>query len=219
MNISQRFSEIYKLDGYQFQVIGCGAIGSHLVEQLAKSSAPEIVLYDDDEVGVENVGVQNFVTDDIGKKKVIATKEKIHAIHPMAKVTVFDKRFESDPYAKSLQEKSIVCMGVDSMESRKNIAETLLANPPLFTIDGRMGSEQFQAYMFTKNTLQKYFDTWYTDEEGDSEPCSRKGTPYCADMAASFMMNQVRKFVTNQPRESELLFNFPAMALETKMYK
>ena len=57
-----------------------------------------------------------------------------------------------------------------------------------------------------------YFDKWYTDEEGDSQPCNARSTNYCAGMSASFINNQVRKIVdTRSPVNPKVLFSFPSM--------
>ena len=79
-----------------------------------------------------------------------------------------------------------------------------------------MGGEHYQQYVFTDVTLSKYLKTWYSDEEGDPEPCNIKATTYCSNMAGSFIVNAIRKVVTKSPHETELTFNFPMMTLQKK---
>ena len=87
---------------------------------------------------------------------------------------------------------------------------------PLCIIDGRMGAEQFQQYIFDKPTINSYKKTWYPDSEGDPEPCNAKATSYCSNMSGSFIVNTIRKYITDQPYDKEICFNFPAMMLGKK---
>lgn len=61
----------------------------------------------------------------------------------------------------------------------------------------------------------KYYQTWYNDEDGDSEPCNARSTNYCASMAGSFINNQIRKLVDpSSPSNTNLVFNFPSMMVK-----
>lgn len=67
---------------------------------------------------------------------------------------------------------------------------------------------------------QAYMNTWYSDEDGDSEPCNARSTGYCASMAAAFINNQVRKIVDNKSLPNrEITFNFPSMTLLSSVDK
>ncbi len=73
--------------------------------------------------------------------------------------------------------------------------------------------EKRNAYLelFKKDYLTK----WYSDEDGDSEPCNARSTNYCASMAGAFINNQVRKLVdSSSPSNTNLVFNFPSMMLK-----
>jgi len=97
------------------------------------------------------------------------------------------------------------------LEAMQNICK--YGPKPSLVVDGRMGAEQFQQYMFSNPTLSEYKKNWYSDDNGDPEPCTAKATSYCSNMSGSFIVNSVRKFITNQPYDKELLFNFPNMML------
>ena len=103
------------------------------------------------------------------------------------------------------------------MKSRLEAVEDICSNKstkPFMLIDGRMGGEHYQQYLFKDVTLNKYMKTWYSDEDGDSEPCNVKATTYCSNMAGSFIVNAIRKVVTESPYETSLTFNFPTMTLQ-----
>ena len=77
-----------------------------------------------------------------------------------------------------------------------------------------MGAEHYQQYIYDNITMAKYEKNWYSDEDSDQEPCTRKATSYCSNMSGSFIVNTVRKLVTKQPYHKELSFHFPTMLIE-----
>ena len=113
--------------------------------------------------------------------------------------------------------KDIVILGFDSMQSRLNAVEKiLLYKQPDYLIDGRMGAEHFQQYTFYKPTLNQYKKTWYSDLEGDPEPCNAKATSYCSNMSGSWICSTIKKILTKQPYHKEVVFNFLVPFLENK---
>ncbi len=70
-------------------IIGCGSLGSHLAYYLLQNNVP-IKLIDKDIVEKKNLETSFFSTSDIGKKKILAIKEKF----PNAEIKVFDSFFE-----------------------------------------------------------------------------------------------------------------------------
>ena len=215
MSLTERFSDIIgdKIDNNTFHILGCGAIGSSAATQLARCGAMHMKLYDMDTVSVVNVGVSQYTYKDIDKPKVEALKKIVSHINPLCVVEVRNgefKDFEPDPFNQN-----IVVLGFDSMASRLE-AVTIISNcklQPALLIDGRMGAEHYQQYTFLKPTLKKYLKTWYSDKEGDPEPCNAKATSYCSNMSGSFISNTIRKVLTGQPFNNELWFNFPTLML------
>ena len=201
------------LDGFHFHILGCGAIGSSTAMQLARMGANKFCLYDMDKVEDVNIGVSQYVLDDIGKSKVDALKGHLESIG-VNYINMYNERFtEFYPQGES----DIAILGFDSMAARLQAVEALCSNPtikPKHLIDGRMGAEHYQQYIFDKPTVSKYKKTWYSDNDGNPEPCSAKATAYCAFMSGSFIANAVRKLATGQPYNKEFSFNFPNMLLE-----
>ena len=105
------------------------------------------------------------------------------------------------------------------MQSRLDAVKVLCENPrikPLFIVDGRMGAEQYQQYFFANPTVKSYEKKWYPDSEGDPEPCTSKATSYCSNMSGSFIVNTVKKFITGERVQKEIVFSFPAMLMKNK---
>ena len=62
---NMRSQDIANISGVRFHIVGCGAIGSSVATQLARLGADQFYLYDFDKVAIENVGVSQYVNEDI----------------------------------------------------------------------------------------------------------------------------------------------------------
>ena len=220
MSMTERFSEILgnNMESYAFHILGCGAIGSSAATQLARMGAAQMMLYDMDTVAMENIGVSQYTFKDLDKPKVEALKKIISHINPVCVVDVINGRFIDRLYNPDPMLKNIIVLGFDSMASRLE-AVTMITNckrQPFALIDGRMGAEHYQQYTFLKPTLKSYLKTWYSDADGDPEPCNAKATSYCSNMSGSFITNSVKNIVMKQPYFKEIIFNFSTLILDKK---
>jgi len=214
MNVNQRYNAIVdNFDSYTYHILGCGAIGSSAATQLVRMGATNLYLYDRDTVGAENIGVSMFNQKHIGSTKTEALEEMCLEINNDCNITCFQGEFEKySPYNND-----IIILGFDSMSSRLEAVTNILDHKkPDYLIDGRMGAEHYQQYVFKNPTLAKYKLTWYSDEDGSSEPCNAKATSYCSNMSGSFISNTIRKILMEQPYNKEFSFNFPTMYLDCK---
>ena len=214
MSITARYEGLFEgTDDYTFHILGCGAIGSSAALQLARMGAGHFLLYDRDIVEDVNIGVSQYIHHDINKPKVDALKNHLLDINNEVIVDAHNGDFDTFYFQ---DHNDIVILGFDSMKSRLEAVTTICSNPttkPTCIIDGRMGAEHYQQYILEKPTLDKYKKVWYSDEQGDEEPCNAKATSYCSNMSGSFIANSVRKFITNAPLNSNFSFHFPTMML------
>jgi len=215
MSITARHEGLFEgVNNYTFHMLGCGAIGSSASMQLARMGAEHFHLYDRDKVEIVNIGVSQYDRNDLDKLKVDALKNHLLEISPNITIDAHDGDFKDFYYENH---NDIVILGFDSMKSRLEAVTTICSNPttrPKCIIDGRMGAEHYQQYIFEKPTLDKYKKVWYSDESGDAEPCNAKATSYCSNMSGSFIANSIRKFITNSPLNGNFSFHFPTMMLE-----
>ena len=208
---------VNNLHNYTYHILGCGAIGSSAAIQLIRAGATKFVLYDMDVVATENIGVSQYIDMNIGMKKVEALNEQLLSINCTdVEIMMVPEYFNMFKYQN---DNDIVILGFDSMKSRKEAVEEICSNKatkPYLLIDGRMGGEYYQQYLFKNVTLNNYMKTWYSDKDGDPEPCNIKATTYCSNMAGSFIVNAIRKIITDSPYETLLTFDFPTMTLQKK---
>lgn len=132
-------------------VIGCGAVGSHVSETLARIGFNNVHLYDFDKVESHNISNQNFVNMEIGLNKATACAIKYSSINEEAKVTAHTEGLLS-PYTI---QKGIVIMCVDDIEVRKAIVKENRYNGAIKGImDFRMELTNAQ-YYFANISEQK----------------------------------------------------------------
>lgn len=83
-----------KLRAAQVCVIGIGGVGTWAAEALARSGLGALTLVDLDEVCVTNINRQlHALTETVGRSKVAAMAERIHAINPECRVRAEQKFF------------------------------------------------------------------------------------------------------------------------------
>lgn len=123
-------------------IVGCGAIGSHIAEQLVRIGCTNIHLYDFDTVEPHNITNQMFIQFDIGRPKVEAVKAYMLAINPDCKVTVHEEGLQP-PY--NLYGHVFLC--VDNIDLRREICTANRYNPEVLSVsDFRMRLTDAQFY-------------------------------------------------------------------------
>lgn len=111
----------------RIHVIGCGAVGSTVAENLVRMGLTRITLYDFDTVESKNVANQMYREIDIGKAKVDALAEMLIDINPEVKN---DIKIEREGYTdQHLSGYVILC--VDNIDLRREIASKNVQNPDI----------------------------------------------------------------------------------------
>lgn len=178
-------------------IIGVGTIGSHLALTLARMQVP-LTLYDDDYIEEHNIATQSYGQSDIGKSKVDAVMEQITAMGGVGHTSV------AELYAGSAIEADIIVSAVDSLDARRAIAEGLIANGlNLPIVDGRVGREQVEVYVFPN--AQAWLDQ--LPEVGDEDPCGARFTAYTANIAAGLLANNVKRLLMGQQPPARIIYD------------
>lgn len=148
-----------------YHVIGCGAIGSHVCEELARLGVPEVHIYDFDTVNAHNITNQMFRFNDIGASKVDACYDAMKAINPDMIIHTHEKGL-TEPYVVN----GICILCVDDIDLRRNIVKANYYNPYCRAyLDFRMRLTDAQHYFaagdsqFEKDTLLETMN--FTHEE------------------------------------------------------
>jgi len=237
--LRERNHAMFDIRNTLITIIGCGAIGSFTASTLARMGVRRFDLYDPDRVAPENIGVQDFTVHQVNMKKARAVRQNILSINPNAFVRKNEykvggdggyigdprHRFQDRNGEIHALENVITILCTDSMESRMEIVQDeslktsriLNTSSDSYLFDARMGSETFQLYKFKLPlNIDKYMKTWYSDEDGDSEPCSARSTAYCSTLAGSMIASEVKKALSGGLRAGKIVFGFPALMLNSE---
>jgi len=167
-------------ENIRVMVIGCGAIGSKIVNEACRIGLQWFTLWDHDKVVLYNVGNQAFYPQDVDKEKVMACKENVWKINPGAMVVTNARKFDGEIDDHPLY----VFVAVDSMKARKEIFESLmdyvnLSGKHFVIIDTRMNLYEVSCYSCntrSKDTLVAYEKSLYDDGKVKPEFTSVCGT-------------------------------------------
>lgn len=191
MNISKSY-EFFKPESCtdKIHIIGCGAIGSTLAENIVRYGLTNITLYDFDFVSEHNIANQLYVQGDVGKQKVDALAEHLYQINPELKTTL---RKQGRGYTDQ-RLSGYVFLCVDSIDLRRKIASDNLYNPNIKAMfDFRMALVDGQHYGadWTDDKMkQDFLNTMnFTQEEADAQ------TPMSACNMALSVNSTVRMVV------------------------
>lgn len=128
MNFEDRYSrnkktfsdeDQHKLANSCVAVVGCGGLGGHIAEQLARMGVGKLVLFDGDRFEVSNLNRQLMATElNIGQWKAEAAQERIKIVNSEVEVQAVKGWFEEDKAPAGLKGVDLVCDALDSRESR-----------------------------------------------------------------------------------------------------
>lgn len=167
----------YNKTGTLVSIIGCGAIGSTLCEQLARIGVTEFVLYDFDTVSTHNITNQNFFQRDIGRNKAEVCKELILSINEDANVTIYTEGLK-EPY--TIGEGGLVCLCVDNIDLRRTIMEANKYNPMIKAwADFRMRLTDAQHYLASKKESAKVEQLYKTMQFSHEEAAADTPVSAC----------------------------------------
>jgi molybdopterin/thiamine biosynthesis adenylyltransferase len=100
-------------------VVGLGGLGSLISMYLAALGVGKLLIVDYDEVGVENLNRQIlYTTNDIGRSKVAAARERLKALNPLVEVEARDVKVTRDNVAEVLEGADIIVDGLDDWRTR-----------------------------------------------------------------------------------------------------
>ncbi|NIQ88617.1 MAG: hypothetical protein GWN93_05875 [Deltaproteobacteria bacterium] len=177
-------------------IIGAGAIGSNVAYLLGKLGVGRLVIFDDDVVAEENLEPQFYGGLDVGERKVDAIADTVMTTVPDVRITAIPTRFEAD----QVIDMPVLVSGVDSIESRKEIARALMDQKDhwRYYIDGRMGGNILELYFVTPDRIRNY---WFKLLEARplEIPCSARATSYNGMMIASYIARYVAAISKEQP--------------------
>lgn len=194
---------------YPIHVVGCGAVGSHVIEQLVRMGCTNIHLWDFDTVSSHNITNQMFMHADVGIPKITAMEYMMVDINPDVVYEEHGKGWSGEPL------NGYVFLCVDNIELRKQIITTNQMNPNCVAFfDFRMRLTDAQHYAAVRSDMdqvKKLLETMnFTHEEATSAtPKSACGVElsviYTVKTIASLGIANFVSFVLGRPLKTMIL--------------
>lgn len=153
MTVDRRFGGIDRLFGLDsasrvrqahVAVVGLGGVGSWAAESLARSGVGQLTLIDFDHVAESNINRQIHATvSSIGKSKVDAMRDRIHAFYPECQVTCIDSFVEPANWPEILPAGvDAVLDACDQASAKIAMAAWSLVNRRVFVSVGAAGGKR-----------------------------------------------------------------------------
>lgn len=127
-DLSSRYSRNYqsisleeqkRLGASKVVIIGCGGLGGHIAEQLARLGVGSLTLIDGDRIEASNLNRQIMTTEEnIGRIKVEAAQERLKLVNSGIKVRAISEWFTEENGKEWLQGADLVWDALDSREAR-----------------------------------------------------------------------------------------------------
>lgn len=117
-----RGEKLKSLCGKHIIVCGAGAIGSNLIENLARQGFENFTAIDFDRVEEHNINNQIFTKNDVGKYKVSVVDERVYDINH-GDFSAVPKKLDLDNIKKYFKNADIVLDCFDNVPSRKLVSD------------------------------------------------------------------------------------------------
>ena len=183
-------------------VIGAGAVGSFTTVALAKMGLGDLTVYDDDLVTDHNLPNQFYREVDVGRPKVEALAEIVHAFAGIS-IKGHQEKYTHQVLA------GLVVSAVDSMDARRTIWRRVRMNPAVVLfIDARMGAEVARVFTVDPtdpDDLRQYQASLHSSDDAFQAPCTARATVYCAAGISALIASTVRQHVAGERMSRELV--------------
>jgi molybdopterin/thiamine biosynthesis adenylyltransferase len=114
-------------------VIGAGGLGSPVAAYLAGAGVGKLGIVDSDKVELNNLHRQIiYSSDDIGKEKALAAKDRLQRVNPDVEISEHALRLNSKNIMDTIKDYDIIVDGSDNFPTRYLVNDAaVLANKPL----------------------------------------------------------------------------------------
>jgi len=105
-------------------VVGCGGLGGHIIEMLARLGIGHLTVIDGDVFEPSNLNRQLLSTPaNLGKPKAAEAEKRVRQINPDIKVTAREAFVSEDNAGELLEGHNVICDALDNVSSRKIVAK------------------------------------------------------------------------------------------------
>jgi len=185
-------------------VIGCGAMGSHIALSAAKMGVHNFHLWDMDHVEAHNLPNQAFDLQHIGKLKVEALAEVLTRFNPAIKVTVHPTPFAA---ADAALLDGPVILAVDSNKVRRLVVDETLLNPKVDKIfETRLGFDYGEVNVLdnmSPTQVKRFNEALLDDDKVPEGPCNLRICTTLVGMVSSWAVHTLCDYYATLARQEQ----------------
>ena len=138
-----------KIQNSKVLVVGCGGLGSPVIDLLSRAGIGKIGMMDHDKVNLSNLHRQiMFTAHDIGKYKVNILKKKISKINKKVKVEIYRNKADEKNLGKILKQYDVIVDGTDNFKAKFLLNKFSLKYKKKLVIGA---ISKFEGHIFTFN--------------------------------------------------------------------
>ena len=201
-------------------VVGCGALGSMVIMQLAAAGVGTLGFADFDNIEVSNLQRQFFFeTSQAGESKVKVMTQRVKLINPDIKVEALSKLIDRKLAQSIFPYYDFIIDATDNHHVKSIIDEISLENQKPCCL---AGVKNFSGQVLTlMPSDMRFYDIFENTEGGCFLPCSQGGVAGSATaLCASIQASEAIKFLTGAGETlSGQLFTFNLLTNSYKVYR
>ena len=189
-----------KLIKSKVSIIGLGALGSLSSELLVRSGIKNLILIDRDYIEESNLQRQLYSKQDVGKPKVLVSKERLEKINPEIKIEAIFDHLDENNINKLKSDLILDC--TDNLQTRFLIDEFCYKNkiPWIFS-----SAIKQKGYVFNILKDCRFKDIFNNLKIG--ETCEEVGVlNTITSLISSIQVNEAIKILTNNNPEKDLIY-------------
>lgn len=179
-------------------IIGVGALGSSILEQLARAGVGRILVVDRDYVELSNLQRQTLFTEEdvrLMKPKALAAKDKIAQINSSIKVEAFVEHISSKNIEKFIENVDLIFDGTDNFSTRYLINDISYKYGIPFVYGGVIASRGMSALFRPGET--PCFRCLMRDNPSEGQTCDTVGVINPAvNVVTSLQLVEALKYLT-----------------------
>lgn len=186
-----------KLKNAKVLVIGCGGLGSPLLQYLAAAGVGTIGIVDDDRIAHSNLQRQIlFTQNDIGKHKVEVIERRLYQLNPNLQINTYPLRLTSQNALRIFEDYEIICDGTDNFPTRYLVNDACVLSDKINVF---AAVHQFEGQVVVFNFKRKinYRDIFpHPPKPGQVQNCAEAGVlgSMCG-LVATYQANEVLKII------------------------
>lgn len=205
VDVTRSVSNFNPVKSAPIHIIGVGATGSKVVTELLKAGyfPDKIHIYDMDVVEEHNICNQAFYHKHIGMPKVEAMQDLDMLIRgsDTSELQAHNEKFERID-AELIEDGSIICIFVDTMQSRKDILAGL-AGKDVLVVETGLGGKFIQTQFIDVSNaahITKYIQALPEEEEVPESECGTKiGIGMASSTLAALTVSRILDALSDRP--------------------